>query len=223
MNPANFDHEGLDALLAETLGVLHGLGAGALVVLGPDPLADPPTRSLLAVHPPRLHGAARALAESPEYGPGWEASDAPLVVWSELAKFDPAANEVARWRRLWLAHGFVSLVRVAFALPAGQAFECFLFGPQRLGGRAQAAELAWAMTSMWPALRQALASARVDLSPRERECLRLTFEGLTAREAAARAGCSERTVNYHLANAMTKLKTDSKLHAVRRACWLGLL
>jgi len=35
--------------------------------------------------------------------------------------------------------------------------------------------------------------------------------------------CSERTVNYHLANAMAKLRTDNKLAAVQRACWIGLI
>jgi LuxR family quorum-sensing system transcriptional regulator SolR len=35
--------------------------------------------------------------------------------------------------------------------------------------------------------------------------------------------CSERTVNYHLANAMAKLKVDNKLAAVQRACWIGAL
>ena len=51
----------------------------------------------------------------------------------------------------------------------------------------------------------------------------MAFEGLTARETAMRMDCSERTVNYHLANAMAKLKTDNMLAAVQRACWLGLI
>lgn len=61
------------------------------------------------------------------------------------------------------------------------------------------------------------------LSPRERECLALAFDGLTARESAERLACSERTVNYHLANAMAKLQVDNKLSAIQRACWLGAL
>ena len=67
------------------------------------------------------------------------------------------------------------------------------------------------------------AEQRVTLSPREQESLNLAFEGLTARETALRMDCSERTVNYHLANAMGKLKTDNKLSAVQRACWIGLI
>ena len=63
----------------------------------------------------------------------------------------------------------------------------------------------------------------ITLSPRERECLVLAFQGMTARETGQRLRCSERTVNYHLANAMGKLKVDNKLAAIQRACWIGAL
>jgi DNA-binding CsgD family transcriptional regulator len=61
------------------------------------------------------------------------------------------------------------------------------------------------------------------LSPRERECLELAFRGLTARQSALTLHCTERTVNYHLANAMSKLKVDNKMAAIQRACWLGAI
>ena len=61
------------------------------------------------------------------------------------------------------------------------------------------------------------------LSPRERECLVLAFQGLTARESAQQLHCTERTVNYHIANAMSKLKVDNKMAAIQRACWLGAI
>jgi LuxR family transcriptional regulator, quorum-sensing system regulator SolR len=51
----------------------------------------------------------------------------------------------------------------------------------------------------------------------------LAFEGLTARDSAKRMGCTERTVNYHLANAMGKLRVDNKMAAIQRACWLGAI
>ena len=72
-------------------------------------------------------------------------------------------------------------------------------------------------------MRRAIASSRALLSPRESESLRLTFEGLTARQAGLRMQCTERTVNYHVANAMAKLKVDTKMAAVHRACWIGVL
>ena len=61
------------------------------------------------------------------------------------------------------------------------------------------------------------------LSPRERECLMLAFNGLTARESSMQMTCTERTVNYHLANAMAKLRVENKLAAIQRACWIGAI
>ena len=49
----------------------------------------------------------------------------------------------------------------------------------------------------------------------------LAFQGLTARESSRALQCTERTVNYHLANAMGKLKVDNKMAAIQRACWIG--
>ncbi|MDO9481377.1 MAG: helix-turn-helix transcriptional regulator [Hydrogenophaga sp.] len=219
--PVNFDSVDVDAVLAEWVSALSDQGVESVLVLGPNPLGGADDREVLAVHPPRLLGPARALAESHDFGASWRESDAPLVAWQDIAK--SALEPSGRWRRLWLAHGYQTLVRVAFTLPAGRAFECFLFSPRRFSGRAEAATLAWSAFNIWPLLRRAIAEERVSLSPREQESLHLTFEGLTARETALRMHCSERTVNYHLANAMTKLQTDNKLAAVQRACWIGLI
>ncbi|TNF52182.1 MAG: LuxR family transcriptional regulator [Burkholderiales bacterium] len=219
--PVNFDSIGLDAVLADWLCALKDQGVEALLVLGPDPLGGQEDRQVLAVHPPRLLGAAQALADSRDFGASWRDSDAPLVAWQEIAK--SAHDPDSRWRRLWLAHGQQTLVRVAFALPAGRAFECFMFSPRAFAGRSEAATLAWTALNIWPLLKRSIAEQRLSLSPREQESLNLAFEGLTARETAQRMDCSERTVNYHLANAMSKLKTDSKLAAVQRACWMGLI
>lgn len=219
--PVNFDSVGVDAILSDWVGALREHGVEAVLVLGPDPLGERDRRDVLAVHPPRMLHAAEALAASRDFGTGWRDSDAPLVAWQDIAK--SAAEEGSRWRLLWLAHGHQTLVRVAFPLPAGRAFECFLFSPRAFSARAEAAALAWSAFNVWPMLRRAIASQRVSLSPRELESLNLAFEGLTARETAQRMDCSERTVNYHLANAMAKLRTDNKLAAVQRACWFGLI
>ncbi|MFM7331585.1 MAG: helix-turn-helix transcriptional regulator [Brachymonas sp.] len=61
------------------------------------------------------------------------------------------------------------------------------------------------------------------MSAREKECLGLAFDGLTAVETSKRLECSERTVNYYLSNAMRKLGVDNKLQAVERAVWYGVL
>jgi LuxR family transcriptional regulator, quorum-sensing system regulator SolR len=219
--PVNFDSVSVDAVLADWVGALRAQGVESVLVLGPNPTGGRDDREVLAVHPPRLLGAAQALAESRDFGASWRDSDAPLVAWQEISK--ASFEHSSRWRRLWLAHGLQTLVRVAFSLPAGRAFECFMFSPRAFSDRSEAAALAWSAFNVWPILRRAIAERRVSLSPREQESLDLAFEGLTARETAARMECSERTVNYHLANAMAKLQTDNKLAAVQRACWVGLI
>lgn len=220
--PVNFDSVSVDAILADWLCALSDQGVESVVVLGPNPTGGRDDREVLAVHPPRLLSAAQALSASCDFGAGWRDSDAPLVAWQDISK-SAFSEQSGRWRRLWMAHGYRTLVRVAFSLPAGRAFECFMFSPKTFVGRPEAAELAWSAFNIWPMLRRAIAEKRLSLSPREQESLNLAFEGLTARETALRMECSERTVNYHLANAMAKLKTDNKLSAVQRACWIGLI
>ena len=219
--PVNFDSVGLDGILADWVCALRDQGVEAVLVLGPSPTGGRDQREVLAIHPPRLLGPAEALAESRDFGAGWRDSDAPLVAWQDISK--SAFEQSSRWRRLWLAHGYQTLVRVAFSLPAGRAFECFMFSPRAFADRSEAAVLAWSAFNVWPMLRRTIAEQRVSLSPRELESLNLAFEGLTARETSLRMDCSERTVNYHLANAMAKLQTDNKLAAVQRACWIGLI
>ena len=220
-SPGNFDSSDLDTVLAEWVGALRESSVEAIAVLGPDPFGTSDDRQVVAVHPPGLDGAAQALAQSHDFGARWRDSDAPLVAWQYIAKADH--QTAARWRLLWLAHGFQTVVRVEFSLPAGRAFECFMFSPRELNDRAEAASLVWSALNVWPVVRKCIAAERSMLSPRERECLLLAFQGLTARESAQQLHCSERTVNYHLANAMGKLRVDSKLAAIQRACWLGVI
>lgn len=219
--PANFDSVLLDSVICDWLSALGEFSVEALVVLGPDPFAGPGDRLVLAMHPPRLLEAAEALAASPEFGAHWHESDAPLVAWQDISK--SAFDSAGRWRRMWLAHGYQSLVRIAFPLTVGRAFECYLFSPRQWHDRTEAALLAWSAFNVWPLLKRALAQARSPLSPRELECLSLAFEGATARQSGVALRCSERTVNFHLANAMTKMRVDNKVAAVQRAHWFGLI
>jgi DNA-binding CsgD family transcriptional regulator len=219
--PVNFDSVNLDGLLSDWVGALREFSVEAIVVLGPDPFGTNEDRQVVAVHPPVLAEAAHALAESRDFGAPWRDSDAPLVAWQYIAKSDHLSS--SRWRMLWLAHGFQTVVRVEFSLPAGRAFECFMFSPRELTDRAEAASLVWSALNIWPLVKRSISVARSTLSPRERECLALAFQGLTARESAQRLNCAERTVNYHLANAMSKLKVDNKMAAIQRACWLGAI
>ena len=219
--PVNFDSVSLDGLLGDWLSALREFSVEAVAVLGPNPFGTAEDRQVVAVHPPLMAEAANALAESRDFGAPWRDSDAPLVAWQHISKSDQLS--ASRWRMLWLAHGFQTVVRVEFSLPAGRAFECFMFSPRELTERAEAASLVWSALNIWPLVKRSIGVARSNLSPRERECLVLAFEGLTAKESAQRLRCTERTVNYHLANAMSKLRVDNKMAAIQRACWLGAI
>lgn len=65
--------------------------------------------------------------------------------------------------------------------------------------------------------------AQAPLSAREAEVLRWMADGKTSSEAAAILGLSERTVNFHVANALCKLGAANKTAAVVKAALLGLL
>ena len=219
--PVNFDSVSLDGILSDWVAALREFSVEAVVVLGPDPFGTAEDRQVVAVHPPVMADAAVALAESRDFGAPWRDSDAPMVAWQHIAKSDYLGT--ARWRLLWLAHGLQTVVRVEFSLPAGRAFECFMFSPRELTDRSEAASLVWSALNIWPVVKRCIAQERSSLSPRERECLMLAFNGMTARETAQQLRCTDRTVNYHLANAMNKLKVDNKMAAIQRACWIGAL
>lgn len=61
------------------------------------------------------------------------------------------------------------------------------------------------------------------LTKREIETLRWTGDGKTSSEISEILNISERTVNFHISNAMTKLNAANKTAAVVRAAMLGML
>jgi LuxR family transcriptional regulator, quorum-sensing system regulator SolR len=68
-----------------------------------------------------------------------------------------------------------------------------------------------------------IGEAAVVLSPREREVMLWTAEGKSSSEAATILNLTERTVNFHVNNAIKKLKATNKTQAVVKAMLLGLL
>jgi DNA-binding NarL/FixJ family response regulator len=62
----------------------------------------------------------------------------------------------------------------------------------------------------------------VDLTPRERDVLRLLADGLSDRAIAEALIISPRTVNFHLGNVYTKLGVTSRTEAVRYALRHGI-
>jgi DNA-binding CsgD family transcriptional regulator len=65
--------------------------------------------------------------------------------------------------------------------------------------------------------------ANVDLSVRERDCLRWTAQGKSSWDIGMILNISENTVNFHIKNAMRKLGTTSRTVAVVEAIRLNLI
>jgi DNA-binding CsgD family transcriptional regulator len=61
------------------------------------------------------------------------------------------------------------------------------------------------------------------LTERERMCLALLADGLSAKLVADRLGITRKTVEFHLQSARRKLQAKTSVHAVARAMMLGLL
>lgn len=72
-------------------------------------------------------------------------------------------------------------------------------------------------------LPKVLPEASAKLTARETEVLRWTADGKTSSEISGIMRISERTVNFHINNAMEKLDTNNKTAAVVKAAVLGLL
>jgi len=61
------------------------------------------------------------------------------------------------------------------------------------------------------------------LTEREREILKLIFEGRCSIEVAQTLRVSKRTVDFHLARAYVKLGVSNRFQAFRRAVELGII
>lgn len=65
--------------------------------------------------------------------------------------------------------------------------------------------------------------SQLQLSMREQECLRWAADGKTSWEIARLLKVSERTVNFHLNNSMSKLDVCNRQHAIAKAVLHGLI
>jgi LuxR family transcriptional regulator, quorum-sensing system regulator SdiA len=61
------------------------------------------------------------------------------------------------------------------------------------------------------------------LTEREREILKMIFEGKCSSEVADTLCVSKRTVDFHLARAYVKLGVSNRFQAFRRAVELGII
>jgi LuxR family transcriptional regulator, quorum-sensing system regulator SolR len=166
--------------------------------------------------------AAAAIGQPLLFPPLWPGGDAALTAHFSI----DAAHAIARGGRFLRASEHLQLtscVRVAIPLPLDVALECLLYFDDDKAPCATETACAAAALHWLPLFRSAMRTQSKLLTPREVECLRMAFMGLTAGEVAARLACSDRTVNFHYANLMTKLGVKNKLAAALLASWLGLI
>lgn len=219
LSPINFESIALDALLGDWLVALREHEVHAIAVLGPNAWGAEQDRVLLVVHPPRLQDLLQLFIKVAQIGAPYKKPEAPLFEFVSLGAQDPRPE----WQQRFIGVNLRSLVRVEFSLPGRRAFECLLFSRRESLSTQALADINMRVMSLWPKMRKTIVTAMPLLTPRERECLLWAFEGKTARDTAQIIECSERTVIFHLANAMRKLNVENKVAAVQRACWIGLI
>jgi len=70
---------------------------------------------------------------------------------------------------------------------------------------------------------ESIPESQARLTQRELEILRWTAEGKTSYEISCILNTAERTINFHIANAISKLNANNKIAATVKAAMLGLL
>jgi len=149
------------------------------------------------------------------------------VIWSENL-FTPARELWEDARSFGLEVGWAQASRSAsgvsglltLARPCESLFDAELRGKEhKMVWLTQVAHLGMSRlltTKMMPEI-------GVQFSCREIEVLRWTGDGKTSGEISDILNISERTVNFHIGNAMIKLHAPNKAAAVVRAAMLGML
>lgn len=164
------------------------------------------------------------------------ATRSPLpVMWDAMASQGACSKADTRQHRMWdeaaqhgLTHGITLSVRGergfsgVFSLARASALEktraslIHLAGSiQLLAGIVHSAIARIELPSLVP-------EVCVELTERERQCLRWSADGKTAWEISQILNISERTAIFHINNSVTKLGAVNKTHAIARALSLGL-
>ncbi|WP_228556757.1 LuxR C-terminal-related transcriptional regulator [Myxococcus sp. AB025B] len=119
----------------------------------------------------------------------------------------------------WAAHGVFGLLTFARASPEplSDATLAALRQPMLVTAHQLHARM---MGLLVPRLAPDVDTA---LTPREREVLLWTGEGKTSADISTILDISERTVNFHIGNALLKLNATNKVQAVVKALTLGLM
>jgi len=185
-----------------------------------------PRTTFLSTYPPEWlarYGECNYVDIDPTVAHGMRSSEP--VVWSD--EFFAATPEL--WREAQ-AHG----IRHGWAISkrdADGSFSMLVLArsePPITQAELQASE--WRMRQLAEMSHVAMKAHMAEdlpadpmLSGREIEVLRWTADGKTASEIADILGISERTVNFHINQSVTKLGANNKVNAAVRAAMRGLL
>ncbi|ALK29604.1 autoinducer binding domain-containing protein [Burkholderia plantarii] len=142
-----------------------------------------------------------------------------------------SAHGGAFWEQAWsygLRHGWVQSARDPSGAMGMFSFARSHTAIDRLELDAKESRLEWLSqishaTMARLLLPHTLPEVHHQLNAREREVLLWSAEGKTSVEIATILNLAESTVNYHVANAVKKLRASNKMHAVAKAAILGLL
>lgn len=187
---------------------LHVLGANAVVLMAPS--LNAPDELEPALH----HPSTFKLSQTP-LAANYPAVPRVLLIEQEQK------NTLFPWARELLLLGYRSAVTTRFNLVGSRFCELWMFSTGVLSD-ATGAAMVWTSHCQWPALRAEMFRVRSNLTPRETDGLRELAKGKAQAEIAKSMGCSDRTVRFHLENAMTKLGASNSHAAVQRALLLGL-
>lgn len=211
-----FDHPELDRHLQVWMHNLADLKIGGIAVLGPKLDGDAHLREIMALQPTASYTGLQELLSQMDADTLGNASDR----WIGFAQL---SNIQGNAKNHLFAQRFQSLAWVAVPLPSNRRLECVFLSQMPAFNKEQLGALSLSALATMPKIRNAITQAHNILSSKEIQCLQLAFGGQTSKEIAMSMRLTERTTNYHLTNAMLKLKVKNKMAAAQRACWLGLI
>jgi DNA-binding CsgD family transcriptional regulator len=136
-------------------------------------------------------------------------------------RFGPGSD---RLRAACEAHDVVDLITIPISFDGELVGVAGFCGNPPLGRQEEMALQLVAYTA-FAHLRGARAPVTGDitLTPREREVMRLSAQGLTSAEIAGQLGMSTRTANQHVDNVADKLGTRNRAHTVAEILRRGLI
>ncbi len=184
------------------------LGATAAVLMAPTVHAPDELEAVL-VHPVKLR-----------VPPDWlkaKTPSRPQAILLEQEQRNPSSS----WASELLLQGYRSAVQTQFGLVGGKSCQLWVLSTGVMSDPT-GAMIVWSAHCQWPGLRATMFRRRSSLTPREIDALRALANGCTQAEIAVSLGCADRTVRFHLENAMAKLGANNSNAAIQRALLLGL-